>query len=195
MEATLTALGRVDVCFANAGISGAGTAIPDITAEGWDQTMAINTRGAALVYKHVTRHMIARAGQGDAGGKLIATSSGQSIMALDARQHPPSTVEEDDDGGCRCARAGVVGRGIEADGDRTRRPGNGSVLDSGQRVGIGLGCGVVVGTGLLRCSVAQGRNVVGGERGEQGRDIGIERHGASLLGARSPVRAGPIVGP
>jgi NAD(P)-dependent dehydrogenase (short-subunit alcohol dehydrogenase family) len=82
MAATLAALGRVDVCFANAGIPGAGTAIPDITAQGWDHTQAINTRGAALTYKHVTRHMIARAAEGDPGGKLIATSSGQSIMGV-----------------------------------------------------------------------------------------------------------------
>lgn len=82
MAETLAAFGRVDVCFANAGISGAGTPIPDITAEGWDRTLAINTRGAALVYKHVTRHMIARAAEGDPGGKLIATSSGQSIMGV-----------------------------------------------------------------------------------------------------------------
>lgn len=82
MAATLEALGRVDICFANAGISGAGTAIPDITADGWDHTMNVNSRGAALTYKHVTRHMIARAKEGDAGGKLIATSSGQSIMGV-----------------------------------------------------------------------------------------------------------------
>ncbi|ANK14306.1 3-oxoacyl-ACP reductase [Erythrobacter neustonensis] len=79
---TLAAFGRIDACFANAGISGAGTAIPDITADGWDHTMAVNTRGAALVYKHVSRHMIARAKDGDPGGKLIATSSGQSIMGV-----------------------------------------------------------------------------------------------------------------
>jgi NAD(P)-dependent dehydrogenase (short-subunit alcohol dehydrogenase family) len=82
MDATLAALGRVDVCFANAGISGARTAIPDLTAEGWDHTMNVNTRDAALVYKHISRHMIARAAEGDAGGKLIATSSGQSIMGV-----------------------------------------------------------------------------------------------------------------
>lgn len=82
MAATLEALGRIDVCFANAGISGAGTGIPDIAAEGWDHTMRVNTRGAALTYKHVTRHMIARAGKGNPGGKLIATSSGQSIMGV-----------------------------------------------------------------------------------------------------------------
>jgi NAD(P)-dependent dehydrogenase (short-subunit alcohol dehydrogenase family) len=82
MAMTLDVFGRVDICFANAGISGAGTAIPDITAEGWDNTMRVNTRGAALVYKHVTRHMIERAKDGDPGGKLIATSSGQSIMGV-----------------------------------------------------------------------------------------------------------------
>jgi NAD(P)-dependent dehydrogenase (short-subunit alcohol dehydrogenase family) len=82
MAMTLDVFGRVDICFANAGISGAGTAIPDITKEGWDHTQAINTRGTALTYKHVTRHMIARAAEGDPGGKLIATSSGQSIMGV-----------------------------------------------------------------------------------------------------------------
>ncbi|WP_379921637.1 SDR family NAD(P)-dependent oxidoreductase [Erythrobacter sp. R86502] len=79
---TIDTFGRIDVCFANAGIAGAGTAIPDITLDGWDHTMAINTRGAALVYKHVSRHMLSRAQEGDAGGKLIATSSGQSIMGV-----------------------------------------------------------------------------------------------------------------
>lgn len=78
----LAALGRIDVCFANAGISGAGVRIVDITPEGWDHTLAVNTRGAALVYKHVTRHMIGRAEAGEPGGKLIATSSGQSIMGV-----------------------------------------------------------------------------------------------------------------
>ena len=82
LEQTLGAFGRVDVCFANAGIPGAGTAIADITAEGWDHTLAINTRGPALTYKHVTRHMIERAAAGDPGGKLIVTSSGQSIMGV-----------------------------------------------------------------------------------------------------------------
>ncbi len=82
MAATLDAFGRVDSAFANAGRSGAGTRIPDMTVEGWDATMAVNTRGAALVYKYVTRHMIERAENGDPGGKLIATSSGQSIMGV-----------------------------------------------------------------------------------------------------------------
>ncbi len=80
MRVTLDALGRVDSCFANAGRSGAGTRIPDITSEGWDATFDVNTRGVALTYKYVSRHMIERAENGNPGGKLIATSSGQSIM-------------------------------------------------------------------------------------------------------------------
>jgi len=82
MGKTLDAFARVDACFANAGRAGAGTRIPDMTAEGWDAVMAVNTRGPALTYKHVTRHMIERAQAGDAGGKLIGTSSGQSIMGV-----------------------------------------------------------------------------------------------------------------
>lgn len=82
MAATLDAFGRVDAAFANAGRSGAGTRIPDMTTEGWDAVMAVNARGPALVYKYVTRHMIERAENGDPGGKLIVTSSGQSIMGV-----------------------------------------------------------------------------------------------------------------
>ncbi len=82
MAATLDKFGRVDACFANAGRAGQGAGVPDLTEEGWDAVMAVNARGPALTYKHVTRHMIERARNGDPGGKLIATSSGQSIMGV-----------------------------------------------------------------------------------------------------------------
>ncbi|MEL7445819.1 MAG: SDR family oxidoreductase [Pseudomonadota bacterium] len=82
MAATLDAFGRVDSCFANAGIPGAGTTIQDMTTEGWDRTLAVNARGPAVTYKHVVKHMVERAKNSDPGGKLIATSSGQSIMGV-----------------------------------------------------------------------------------------------------------------
>ncbi|MBV7267262.1 SDR family NAD(P)-dependent oxidoreductase [Erythrobacter ani] len=82
MGATLAAFGRVDACFANAGRTGSGAGVPDMTEAGWDAVMAVNARGPALTYKHVTRHMVERAKAGDPGGKLIATSSGQSIMGV-----------------------------------------------------------------------------------------------------------------
>lgn len=82
LAATLGEFGRVDICFANAGRAGEGTGFAQITSDGWDEVMAVNTRGPALTYKHVARHMMERADNGDAGGKLIATSSGQSIMGV-----------------------------------------------------------------------------------------------------------------
>ncbi len=82
MGRTMDTFGRVDACFANAGISGAGTTVQEMSVEGWDRTLAVNTRGPALTYKYVTRHMIERAQNGEPGGKLIATSSGQSIMGV-----------------------------------------------------------------------------------------------------------------
>jgi len=82
MTATLECFGRVDSCFANAGRAGAGSRIPEIDAYRWDQVMAVNTRGPALTYKYMTQHMVERAEAGDSGGKLIATSSGQSIMGV-----------------------------------------------------------------------------------------------------------------
>lgn len=45
MKKTLESFGRVDACFANAGRAGQGAAIPDLTREGWDEVMAVNTRG------------------------------------------------------------------------------------------------------------------------------------------------------
>ena len=77
LAATLERFGKIDSCFANAGVGG-GRALPEMTAEAWDDTMAVNARGVALTYRHVSAHMIERNG----GGKLLATSSGQSIMGV-----------------------------------------------------------------------------------------------------------------
>ncbi|WFL76863.1 SDR family oxidoreductase [Altererythrobacter arenosus] len=77
LAATLDRFGKVDVCFANAGVGG-GRALPEMTPQAWDDVMAINARGVALTYRHVTAHMIERG----EGGKLLATSSGQSIMGV-----------------------------------------------------------------------------------------------------------------
>ena len=77
MASTLDSFGKVDICFANAGIGG-GMALPEMTAEAWDKVIAVNARGPALSYRYVTEHMVERG----EGGKLIATSSGQSIMGV-----------------------------------------------------------------------------------------------------------------
>lgn len=78
LEASLAFLGKLDCCIANAGRGGSGRGIPDMNSEDWDAVHAVNARGPALTFKHAARQMIAQT----KGGKLIATSSGQSIMGV-----------------------------------------------------------------------------------------------------------------
>lgn len=63
--------GRLDVFFANAGISGSFEGIFDQTVEEWNRIMAINLLGPFLAIKHAGRAM-ADAG---AGGSIICTAS------------------------------------------------------------------------------------------------------------------------
>ena len=61
---TLAAMGgRVDGCFANAGVSG-GRSGPFVerTAAEWDRVLNVNLRGAFFTFRAAARHMIARGG-------------------------------------------------------------------------------------------------------------------------------------
>ena len=70
VEHAVGELGRLDVAVANAGIARLESLL-DSTAETWDQTFAVNTRGVFLTWQAAARHLIA-AGH---GGKLIAAAS------------------------------------------------------------------------------------------------------------------------
>ncbi len=87
-EATLSEFGRIDGCFANAGIGGGGrTAFADRTEEDWRRMFSINLDGVFHAFQPVVRHMIARAGQGDAFGRLVATSSMASLFGTARNEH------------------------------------------------------------------------------------------------------------
>ena len=58
-DETVTAEGRIDVLFNNAGISGVGTA-HETSVELWDRVMAVNVRGVFLVSKFVLPYMMER---------------------------------------------------------------------------------------------------------------------------------------
>jgi NAD(P)-dependent dehydrogenase (short-subunit alcohol dehydrogenase family) len=72
--ATVEALGKVDSCFANAGV-GAGGPIQDMSLDTWRQVQRINSEGVFLTFRAATRHMIERG----EGGRLIGVSSTSAI--------------------------------------------------------------------------------------------------------------------
>lgn len=77
MRATLERFGRVDSCFANAGI-GLAASFPDMTLADWNAVMDINLVGAFLTFREASRHIIARGG----GGKLVGIASIGSIHGM-----------------------------------------------------------------------------------------------------------------
>jgi len=77
MAATLASFGRVDSCFANAGVGKAAPFV-DMTIADWNSVVDINLVGAFLTFREAARHMIARGG----GGKLVGIASIGSIHGM-----------------------------------------------------------------------------------------------------------------
>ena len=92
MAATLARFGRVDGCFANAGIGDGGwTAFVDRTEEQWRTMFSTNLDGVFHVFQAVARHMTERAEAGDAFGRLVATSSLASLFGTARNEHYAAT--------------------------------------------------------------------------------------------------------
>lgn len=79
LGALLETLGRLDGCFANAGISAKRTPFHELDTGEWRRIMAVNLDGAFFTLRAATRHMVGRARAGDPGGRLVATSSTATI--------------------------------------------------------------------------------------------------------------------
>ena len=92
MKATLDTFGRVDGCFANAGIGGGGRrAFIDRTEEEWRTMFATNLDGVFHVFQAAARHMTERANSGDKFGRLVATSSLASLFGTARNEHYAAT--------------------------------------------------------------------------------------------------------
>lgn len=88
MAATLERFGRLDGCFANAGVTGRGAAsFLDITPEHWRKVLSVNLDGVFHTYQAALRHMVDRAEKGDPGGRLVGTSSLASVSGPVRNQH------------------------------------------------------------------------------------------------------------
>ena len=90
--ATLQTFGRVDGCFANAGIGGGGRKpFIDRTEEEWRRMFATNLDGIFHVFQVAARHMTERAKAGDPFGRLVATSSLAAISGTAQNEHYAGT--------------------------------------------------------------------------------------------------------
>ena len=92
MDSTLRKFGRVDGCFANAGIGGGGRhAFIDRTEEQWRNMFVTNLDGVFHAFQAAARHMTERATNGDAFGRLVATSSLASLFGTARNEHYAAT--------------------------------------------------------------------------------------------------------
>src|SRR5579872_4116149 len=92
MKATLDTFGRVDGCFANAGIGGGGRRpFIERTEQEWRTMFATNLDGVFHVFQAAARHMTERANNGDKFGRLVATSSLASLFGNARNEHYAAT--------------------------------------------------------------------------------------------------------
>src|SRR5947208_3606544 len=78
-DETAADLGRIDVLFNTAGISGVGT-LHETTVELWERVLRVNVTGVFLVSKHVVPHMIEQG-----AGSIINMSSAIAEMGRASR--------------------------------------------------------------------------------------------------------------
>jgi len=80
-------LGRVDACFANAGVGGRGPAFVEMTSDEWRRVLRVNLDGTFFTLRAVAKHMVARGG----GGSLVVTSSLAAIEGAARNEHYAAT--------------------------------------------------------------------------------------------------------
>ncbi len=87
MASLLSGHGRLDACFANAGIGARIGPFHDMTTEAWEEVMAINLRGKFFTLRAAAAHMVQRSQEGDTGGSLVGISSTSAFMGAPRNEH------------------------------------------------------------------------------------------------------------
>ncbi|MEQ3745265.1 MAG: SDR family oxidoreductase [Henriciella sp.] len=72
---TVSSMGRIDSCFANAGIGLGAPSFSEMTTEIWRKNMAVNMEGAFWTLRESVKHMVERAKNGDVGGSVVGVAS------------------------------------------------------------------------------------------------------------------------
>ena len=71
----VASMGRIDSCFANAGVGFGAPSFAEMTTETWRKNMAVNLDGAFWTLRESVKHMTERAKAGDAGGSVVGVAS------------------------------------------------------------------------------------------------------------------------
>lgn len=79
--ATLKEFGRVDACFANAGVA-RSSRFEETSAQDWRAVLDVNLDGLFYTLRAAAKHMKERSEAGDPGGRLVGTSSLGALMGM-----------------------------------------------------------------------------------------------------------------
>jgi NAD(P)-dependent dehydrogenase (short-subunit alcohol dehydrogenase family) len=80
---SVAALGRVDACFANAGVSSKGVLLTEMTLDEFRRVQRVNVEGVFLTLRAAARHMV----QQGRGGSLVATASTAAVEGAARNSH------------------------------------------------------------------------------------------------------------
>ena len=83
---TLERFGRVDSCFANAGVGGGGAGFDGMTPEEWHRVFKVNMDGVMFTFREAVKHM-----KTIGGGSLVVTSSGTARFGAAGSEHYSAT--------------------------------------------------------------------------------------------------------
>lgn len=75
MAETVAAFGRLDACFANAGVGFGAPSFIDLDTETWRKNMAVNLDGAFWTLREATKAIVTRAQAGEPGGSVVGVAS------------------------------------------------------------------------------------------------------------------------
>ncbi len=75
MVEAVTAMGRIDSVFANAGVGFGSPSFVDMQTETYRKVLAVNLDGVFFTLREACRHMVDRAKSGDPGGSLVGIAS------------------------------------------------------------------------------------------------------------------------
>jgi hypothetical protein len=91
MGRTVRMFGRIDACFANAGVMGGSEGLLEIDPSAWRRVLGVNLDGAFFTLQSAARHMVERAANGDPGGRLVGTASLAALSGAARNEHYAAT--------------------------------------------------------------------------------------------------------